>query len=146
LVEELQGRRTSALKPFSWEWSGSDAGPGWADGESTPKSGERTTVLGLRRGNPRTLSVLWQDGRHADFDVRDLRLACPCALCVEELSGRPLLDPSKVRPDVAPIMLTSVGSYGITIKWNDGHSTGIYSFESLRAWADSRTAEGAEDV
>jgi DUF971 family protein len=56
------------------------------------------------------------------------------------------LDPSKVRPDIAPVTLTSVGSYGITIKWNDGHSTGIYSFESLRAQVECGTSESAEDV
>jgi DUF971 family protein len=39
-----------------------------------------------------------------------------------------------------------VGSYGIAIKWNDGHSTGIYSFERLRAMADDGTTESAEDV
>ncbi|HEX7498690.1 MAG TPA: DUF971 domain-containing protein, partial [Polyangia bacterium] len=143
----LQGRRTTALKPFSWEWSSTDVGPGWAEGEGTSaKSGSRTTAIGLRRTNPRTLSVLWEDGRRGDFDVRDLRLACPCALCVEEMSGRPLLDPSKVRPDIAPVTLTSVGSYGITIKWNDGHSTGIYSYESLRAQAEGGTSASAEDV
>ncbi len=145
LATQLQGRPTTALKPFSWEWNGSDTGPGWAEG-ATAKSGSRTTAIGLRRTNPRTLSVLWEDGRKGDFDVRDLRLACPCALCVEEMSGRPLLDPSKVRPDIAPVTLTSVGSYGITIKWNDGHSTGIYSYESLRAQAEGGTSASVEDV
>ena len=145
LVRQLQGMPTTALKPFSWEWNSADAGPGWAEAAAA-KSGTRTTAIGLRRTNPRTLSMLWEDGEQANFDVRDLRLACPCALCVEEMSGRPLLDPSKVRPDVAPVTLTSVGSYGITIKWNDGHSTGIYSFENLRALADGRTSTSAEDV
>jgi ATP-binding protein involved in chromosome partitioning len=145
LVRQLQGMPTTALKPFSWEWSSADAGPGWAEAAAA-KSGSRTTGIGLRRLNPRTLSVLWEDGHQAHFDVRDLRLACPCALCVEEMSGRPLLDPSKVRPDVAPITLTSVGGYGITIKWNDGHSTGIYSFENLRALADGSASASAEDV
>ena len=145
LATQLQGKPTTALKPFSWDWNGADAGPGWAEGTVT-KSGARTTAIGLRRTNPRTLSVLWEDGRSADFDVRDLRLTCPCALCVEEMSGRPLLDPSKVRPDIAPVALTSVGSYGVTIKWNDGHSTGIYSYESLRAQAEGGTSASGEDV
>ncbi|MGD0836259.1 MAG: P-loop NTPase [Polyangia bacterium] len=145
LAAQLQGRTTTALKRFSWEWNGTDAGPGWAEG-ATAKSGSRTTAIGLRKTNPRTLSVLWEDGRKGDFDVRDLRLGCPCALCVEEMSGKLLLDPSKVRPDIAPVTLTSVGSYGITIKWNDGHSTGIYSFESLRAQVECGTSESAEDV
>jgi len=145
LVRQLQGMPTTALKPFSWEWSSADAGPGWPEA-SVAKSGSRTTAIGLRRTNPRTLSVLWEDGKQGHFDVRDLRLACPCALCVEEMSGKPLLDPGKIRPDVAPVTLTSVGSYGLTIKWNDGHSTGIYSFENLRAVAEGAMGEGAEDV
>ena len=145
LATQLQGAPTSALKPFSWEWRGTDAGPGWSEA-AIAKSGAPTIAIGLRRTNPRTLSVLWQDGKQADFDVRDLRLACPCAQCVEEISGRPLLDPTKVRPDIAPVMVTSVGSYGITIRWNDGHSTGIYSYERLRAMAEGETTESAENV
>ena len=145
LVQQLQGLPTTALKPFSWEWSSADEGPGWPEAAAA-KSGSRTTAIGLRRTNPRTLSVLWEDGQQGHFDVRDLRLACPCALCVEEMSGRALLDPSKVRPDIAPVTLTSVGSYGITIKWNDGHSTGIYSFENLRTLADGRANTSAEEV
>jgi ATP-binding protein involved in chromosome partitioning len=145
LDRQLQGRPATTLRPFSWEWSSTDLGPGWAEA-AIHKSGQSTTAIGLRRTNPRTLSVLWEDGRQGQFDVRDLRLACPCALCVEEMSGRPLLDPSKVRPDVAPVTLTSVGSYGITIKWNDGHSTGIYSFESLRTQAERGPSGSAEDV
>jgi ATP-binding protein involved in chromosome partitioning len=145
LARQLQGTPANALKPFSWEWSSADTGPGWSEG-AVVKSGSRMTAIGLRRTNPRTLSVLWEDGQQGHFDVRDLRLACPCALCIEEMSGSPLLDPSKVRPDVAPVTLTSVGSYGITIKWNDGHSTGIYSFESLRSLAERGANESAEDV
>jgi ATP-binding protein involved in chromosome partitioning len=90
--------------------------------------------------------VLWEDGQRNDFDVRDLRLACRCALCVEEMSGRPLLDPKSVRPDVTPRTITSVGNYAITIIWNDGHSTGIYSFEHLRAFGERGAARVVEDV
>ena len=148
LVQQLQGTVSSALRPFAWEWASADEGPGWAEA-SARKSGSRTIGMGLRRTNPRTLSVLWEDGHQASFDVRDLRLACPCALCVEEMSGRPLLDPSKIRPDVAPVTLvsvTGVGSYGLTIKWNDGHSTGIYSYESLRALAEKGSSASSEEV
>jgi ATP-binding protein involved in chromosome partitioning len=92
------------------------------------------------------LSVLWEDERGNDFDVRDLRLACCCALCVEEMSGQPLLDPKSVRPDVIPRTIASVGNYAITINWNDGHSTGIYSFDYLRALGEFNAAGIVEDV
>jgi ATP-binding protein involved in chromosome partitioning len=90
--------------------------------------------------------VLWEDGEKHDFDVRDLRLACHCALCVEEMSGRPLLDPTSVRADVSPRSIVSVGNYAITVAWNDGHSTGIYSFKSLRSLGERARAEASEDV
>ena len=110
------------------------------------RPGSRTTAIGFRRRDARTLSVLWENGNRNDFDVRDLRLACRCAMCVEEMSGRPLLDPKSVRPDVTPRTITSVGNYAITFNWNDGHSTGIYSFEHLRALGERGAAEVAEDV
>ena len=62
-----------------------------------------------------------------------LRLACPCAACVDEMTGRPLLDPTRVPTDVQPVALELVGGYGIRVRWSDGHSTGIYTFELLRA-------------
>jgi ATP-binding protein involved in chromosome partitioning len=47
---------------------------------------------------------------------------------------------------VTPRAITSTGNYAITIDWNDGHSTGIYSFEHLRALGDRSAPEVAEDV
>ena len=117
----------------------------WLESAIRP-SGSRTTAIGFRRRDARTLSVLWEDGQRNDFDVRDLRLACRCALCVEEMSGRPLLDPKSVRPDVTPRTITSVGNYAIQVSWSDGHSTGIYSFEYLRAFGERGAARVVEDV
>jgi DUF971 family protein len=28
------------------------------------------------------------------------------------------------------------GAWGLSVTWNDGHSTGIYPFESLRRWRE----------
>jgi ATP-binding protein involved in chromosome partitioning len=67
-------------------------------------------------------------------------------MCIEEMSGRPLLDPKSVRRDVAPRTITSVGNYAIQFHWNDGHSTGIYTFEHLRALGQQSAAKVAEDV
>src|SRR5450759_3575275 len=38
LVRQLHGMPATSLKPFSWEWSSADAGPGWAEGAAL-KSG-----------------------------------------------------------------------------------------------------------
>ena len=31
-----------------------------------------------------------------------------------------------------------VGNWGLNFTWSDGHSTGIYTWEVLRAWDDER--------
>jgi DUF971 family protein len=61
-----------------------------------------------------------------------LRDACPCAACVEEGTGRKLLDPATIPADIRPSELKAVGNYAVQIFWSDGHSTGIYSWKTLR--------------
>jgi ATP-binding protein involved in chromosome partitioning len=135
----------SGLKPFVWKWDSNDGAPTWT--ESAVKSyGARNIPVGLLRRDPRTLSILWQDGHRDDLDVRDLRLACRCALCVEEMSGRKLLDPQTVQADVSPRQITSIGHYAIQFDWSDGHNSGIYAFNDLRELGERATLQGAEDV
>jgi ATP-binding protein involved in chromosome partitioning len=80
------------------------------------------------------------------FDTDRFGTFSRCALCRDEMSGRPLLDPKSVRADIAPRTISSVGNYAIQIAWNDGHNTGIDTFTHLRALGDSGAAEVAEDV
>lgn len=141
----LEGLVEGGLKPFVWNWDSDVGAPDWLERAVRP-GGSPTTPVGLRRRDARTLAVLWEDGVRHDVDVRDLRLACRCALCVEELSGRPLLDPATVRADVAPRTLTSVGNYGLAIAWTDGHSSGIDTFRRLRELGEQGAARVVEDV
>jgi len=71
-------------------------------------------------------------GHIARFGMRALRLACPCAACVDEMSGKPILDPAMVPEDVQADAIELVGAYGIRVRWSDGHATGIYTFRGLR--------------
>jgi ATP-binding protein involved in chromosome partitioning len=80
------------------------------------------------------LLIEWdQAGHQAFFPARDLRLACRCAACVQEMTGRPLLDPAQVPADIRPVSVALVGAYGLQVQWSDGHGTGIYTFERLLA-------------
>ena len=81
---------------------------------------------------PRELAIRWADGTESAFDVHALRLACACARCVDEWSGRATLDPQSVPMDVHPLRIRSVGRYAIQIDWSDGHDSGIYPFRRLR--------------
>ena len=145
LADRLHGTRATVLKPFRWTWDTNEGAPPWMDGSASP-SGARTTPIGFRRLDARTLSVLWADGRCDDFDVRDLRLACHCALCVQEMSGRKLLDPRRVGLDVSPNVITSIGNYAIGVDWSDGHSSGIYAFDYLRTLGERDASAAAEHV
>jgi ATP-binding protein involved in chromosome partitioning len=62
------------------------------------------------------------------------------------MSGKRILDPKTVRADVSPRTVSSVGSYAVTIAWNDGHGSGIYSFEHLRSLGDAAKGRATYDV
>jgi ATP-binding protein involved in chromosome partitioning len=80
------------------------------------------------------LEVSWDDATdNRVLSYRAVRLACPCAACVDEMSGRRLLDPATIPADIAILALELVGAYGLRIRWSDGHGTGIYTFPLLRA-------------
>ena len=99
-------------------------------------SNRHYTPTEIRQNGATQLAIRWSDGAESRFDVRQLRLWCACAHCVDEWSGEHRLDPSTVPSDVHPIQIRSVGRYAIGIEWSDGHSTGIYSFEQLRKLSD----------
>ncbi|MGB7213014.1 MAG: DUF971 domain-containing protein [Gemmatimonadales bacterium] len=76
--------------------------------------------------------IEWGPGRPpVMYPARALRLACPCAECVDEMSGRALLDPGRVSGEMRPVKLQLIGNYGLKIWWSDGHHTGIYTFDAL---------------
>jgi DUF971 family protein len=86
------------------------------------------------RRRPGGLDIDWDGAADVGhFPARTLRLACPCAACVDEMSKRPLLDPATVPADIAVESLELVGAYGLRVRWSDGHGTGIYTFEWLRS-------------
>ena|SRR5581483_3386528 len=82
---------------------------------------------------PGGLRVRWDDGVETMLTARELRLGCPCAGCVEEWSGRRTVEPDQIPEDVHLTALEPVGNYAVSIAFSDGHSTGIYSWKTLRA-------------
>ena len=78
------------------------------------------------------LRIVWKDGEFSEYAPRDLRIWCPCAGCVDEMTGKRILDPDMVAEDVHPLSIHYVGRYALKFVWSDGHDTGIYPFEYLR--------------
>lgn len=96
----------------------------------------------VQRSEGTGVSIEWKDGHRSAWTFAWLRNSCPCATCNEERTqtGRPLGagKPSPGGPLVMyqapprPVEVTPVGKYAIRFKWNDGHESGIYSWEYLR--------------
>ena len=88
--------------------------------------------------NQRRLSITWSDGHTSSYSFDGLRLACPCVECKGGHANMGNATPPSVvknAPDLG-IQLESlhpVGSYALQPIWSDGHSTGMYSWELLRA-------------
>jgi len=78
------------------------------------------------------LRISWADGHVSEFPPRHLRLECRCAGCVDEMTGKPILDPDRIPEDVHPLSIDYVGRYALRFDWSDGHSTGIYPYRFLR--------------
>ena len=64
-------------------------------------SDPRTTPTKIAQRGPRELGIEWGDGASSFYDVRDLRLACGCASCIDEWAGENRLDPDSVPEELA---------------------------------------------
>lgn len=82
------------------------------------------------------IRIDWTDGHRSEYSLRWLRDRCPCASCTGAHGAIPaeaapspfqMYKPALRLEDAQP-----VGTYAIQLRWNDGHSTGIYSFDYLR--------------
>lgn len=79
------------------------------------------------------LRIVWRDGHVSEYRPRALRLACPCAGCVDEFTGKPILNPAAVPSDINPVSIDYIGRYALKFTWPDGHDTGMYPWDLLRS-------------
>lgn len=88
------------------------------------------------------LRIAWKDGVVSEYVPRRLRMLCPCAGCVDEMTGVRTLAPERIDEGVYPTAIHYVGRYALQPVWSDGHATGIYTFEYLRALWDAEAESG----
>ena len=91
----------------------------------------------IQRNDQGMMRIVWDDGHASRYAYPDLRQACPCATCREERAQQQqnpfqLLTTVTTRA-VEPVHLSAVGNYALNIEWSDGHHTGIYPWDMLRA-------------
>jgi DUF971 family protein len=102
-----------------------------------PASGSGPLLpVALRKEGDERLVVDWSDGHHSVYTWKHLRAECPCAGCREERQQPPnplrVLKPNELVP-LKPVAMSPVGRYAYKIVWSDGHDSGIYTLENLRA-------------
>ncbi|HEY2989208.1 MAG TPA: DUF971 domain-containing protein [Candidatus Binatia bacterium] len=73
--------------------------------------------------------ITWDDGHVGEYAQDYLRGYCPCASC-QGHGGR--IKFISV-PDAVLAEISGVGNYAIQFHWQDGHATGLYTFDYLRA-------------
>ena len=101
------------------------------------------------------VDITWADGHASHYDFAYLRQECPCAMCNDERMKKAqgqekdqqlkkenaarvaAAPPSSLllpmyKPKLAAKSAHAVGNYALQIDFNDGHATGIYSFDFLR--------------
>ena len=80
------------------------------------------------------VTIDWKDGHRSQYNLEYLRRHCPCAGCRGH--GEKPAEPAAPFPMFKKTLrmdgVESVGRYALRFLWNDGHTTGIYSFEHLR--------------
>jgi DUF971 family protein len=101
----------------------------------------KATAIRSPRG-ARTTEIDWADGHKGVYPHAVLRGYCPCAGCqghsgeigfVETSGDQQQLD------DIEP-----VGGYALSLKWFDGHASGIYSYRYLRALCQCEACKGPD--
>jgi DUF971 family protein len=84
------------------------------------------------------MSVVWDDGSCQELQLGDLRRLCPCAVCEgnraqQTADALHMISPDELNASAAISDVVPVGRYAIQIRWQDGHDTGIYTYDFLRA-------------
>jgi DUF971 family protein len=88
------------------------------------------------------ITIDWKDGVRSEYTLALLRDHCPCAHCTgahgttpqRTSYSQPEANPFKMfQPALRMLNIEPVGAYALRIHWSDGHSSGIYSYDYLRA-------------
>jgi len=92
------------------------------------KNTVRPTEIKLHQKS-RVLEVTFDDGSHFNLPCEYLRVYSPSAEVRGHGPGQEVLQLGKEGVNITAI--EPVGSYAVTLHFDDGHNTGIYSWEYL---------------
>jgi DUF971 family protein len=107
----------------------------------TMTSAPKPTDINLHQQS-RILEVSFEDGSHFELPCEYLRVYSPSAEVQGHGPGQEVLQVGKENVNITAI--EPVGNYAIKLEFDDGHNTGIYSWDTLyilgkgkeEMWAD----------
>lgn len=76
--------------------------------------------------------ITWPDGALYRVPFKLVRCECPCAQCLDEITGVRILRPESIPDDIKPVELGYSGNYALKVVWSDGHGSGIFTWDRLR--------------
>lgn len=89
------------------------------------------TFLGIERIGESMVEVAFYGGSHRRFSLSTLQAACPCARCVDEVTGRRVVDLELLDPNVRVGKIEKIGNYGLRFEFSSGCRQGIYTCAHL---------------
>ena len=103
-------------------------------------SQHKTNLIDYEQVND-LLIFKWEDGFESYIPLRMLREKCPCANCEGEkdVFGNVYKGNKKANSKESFLLkgVQPVGYYALRPFWQDGHHSGIYSFEFLRTLCEN---------
>ena len=85
----------------------------------------------------RLLELVWSDDDVSKIPFRAIRQDCRCAACVDEFTGRQILNRESVADEIVPEDVSLTGNYALKILWSDTHDSGLFTWNHLREIAAS---------
>jgi len=96
-----------------------------------------------------SLEITWEDESVSSISLKYLRDECPCATCKgETVLLKTYRPPAKtmITPEMYIVKnIETVGEYAVQITWEDGHNTGIYSWDYLQELDKGQSSEKRQD-
>ncbi|HRA89800.1 MAG TPA: DUF971 domain-containing protein [Planctomycetaceae bacterium] len=86
------------------------------------------------------LELVWNDNDISRLPFRTVRQNCRCAVCVDEFSGKQLLDLDSVPEDLGLLEISLCGNYALRVRWSDNHDSGLFTWNHLRSISDKATS------
>lgn len=81
----------------------------------------------------RVLEIVWTEDETSRIPFRLVRQSCRCAACVDEFTGRQVLDKESVPETISAEEVSLTGNYALKIRWSDTHDSGLFTWDHLRS-------------